>query len=718
MSAESHHSQDWYRVADSRPRLRGDVVVARHLYLGRPWHVLAGRTGTKVHRLTPAAWAIAGRLDGSLLVEDLWQELTETLGEEAPTQDEVVQLLIQLHGSDLLDNAETPLLAEALERRDRDRGMIWKKLFLNPLSVTLPLIDPDRGLAWLARRLAPLPPVLWWSAGLVLLLWAGWQLPLHWPALTARGLEGFLDLQNLALLALIYPVVKGVHELAHGLATRARGGEVHQMGLMFVAFYPIPYVEASAALVFPSKWDRAAVAAAGVMAELCIAALAFLLWINVEPGALRTVLFNTMVISGLSTLLVNGNPLLKFDGYHVLCDVAELPNLAGRGNSWWGEMLRTRVLGTRERPRARMMATGWERPWFLFYPPAAFVYRVGISLSIALFVAQTYRLLGILLAIWSLALSLVWPALKTAHKALTDGRIRAAGGRAAVRAAVAALVLAGLVFVLPLPHRAVVDGVTWLPEEAVLRSPEAARIGAVHLGDGQPVTPGTVLFTLDQPELPARQAMAAARLARVRADLAAARVTDRSRAAELTATLAQAEAELHDADRRLAGLSVVAALPGRFALAAPDDQPGRHVERGAVLGHVLVAADPVVRLALPQDLAALLQDELAEIEIRFADDIATIHPARLLRSVPAGADQLPSAVLSLDGGGPWATLPDDGSGALRAVVRLYQVDLALVDGARPAWGMRAHVRLTFAPKPLALRVARALREVFLNVLAV
>lgn len=718
MSAETHSSQDWYRVAETRPRLRRDVVVARHLYLGRPWHVLADRTGTRVHRLTPAAWQIAGRLDGSQTVATLWEEAAALLGEDAPTQDEVVGLLTQLHQSDLLDNAELPLLDDLLHRRDRERGAIWKKLFLNPLSVTLPLIDPDRFLARLCRLLQPLPPGLWWLAGALLVGAALWQLPLHWTALTDRGLEGFLDLQNLALLALVYPAVKAVHELAHGLATRRRGGEVHEMGLMFVAFFPIPYVEASASLAFPSKWDRAAVAAAGVAAELCIAAVAFLLWIQVEPGALRTVLFNTMVISGFSTLAVNGNPLLKFDGYHVLCDLAELPNLAKRGNSWWGQMLRIHLLGTRERARTRTPVTGWERLWFLFYPPAAFVYRIAISLSIALFVAGTYRLVGILLAIWSLILSLVWPAVKTAHGALTDGRIRAAGGRAIAGAAFAVVALSVLLFAVPLPHRAVVQGVTWLPDDAVLRSPQPGRVQAILAANGQAVAPGTPLITLDLPELVARQAVATARLQKARAEYEAARVTDRPRAAELAAALRRTEEEERDARRRVGELSLSSPLEGRFALTGnAADLRGRHVERGAVIGHVLPGGAATIRVPLPQDLAALTQTELRGAEVRLADRPTEVLSAHLLRSVPSGDDSLPSPVLSLEGGGPWATLPSAGDGVLRSATRLYQIDIGLQDGVHPAWGMRAFVRLTFAPKPLGIRAARALREVFLNALA-
>lgn len=712
--SDTHSSPDWYRISAARPRLRRDVRVIRHLYLGQPWYVLSDRTGTKVHRLTPAAQEIAGRLDGQRSVEEIWQTVSDQLGQDAPTQDEIVRLLSQLHQSDLLDNAETPLLADLLERRDKDRNQIWKKLLLNPLSVTLPLVDPDRFLRGLAALMGMVPRTFWWLAGLAVMAGALALLPLHWAGLRERGLEGFLDLENLGLIALIYPAVKACHEIGHGIAVRARGGEVHEMGLMFIAFYPIPYVEASASLVFASKWDRAAVAAAGVIVELVIAGLAFFLWIGAEPGILRTILFNTMVISGLSTLAINGNPLLKFDGYHVLCDVIEIPNMAKRGNDWWGEMARVHLLGTGERARTRMQVTGWERLWFIFYPPAAFAYRISISLTIALFVATSYRLVGVLLAIWSLTLMLVWPIVKTAHRALTDQRIRQAGRRAAVGAGATALALLVLVFLVPLPHYAVVQGVTWLPEEAILRAPQSGRITAVAMQEGAHVAQGAVLMRLASPELEAEARIRAARLDKAQAQYAAARAEGQAAAAQYREPLREARIAHSDALARLAELDLRAGLSGRIDLPGTTAPEGRFLTRGTVIGHVLPDAPPVIRVAVPQDLVDLIRRELRGVDLRFADMSGVSHPAQILRDVPAGADLLPSAVLSIDGGGPFATIPTQ-DGSLRSATRLFQLDLGLTDGAAPpAYGMRAYVRLRFAPKPLAFRVARSVRALFLS----
>ena len=108
--------------------------------------------------------------------------------------------------------------------------------------------------------------------------------------------------------------------MGHGLATRVRGGEVHEMGIMLLVFFPIPYVEASSASAFVKKTDRMLVGAAGMLTELFIAALAFYLWLLLEPGFARSLAYNVIVLASVTTLLFNANPLLRYDGYYILAD--------------------------------------------------------------------------------------------------------------------------------------------------------------------------------------------------------------------------------------------------------------------------------------------------------------------------------------------------------------------------------------------------------------
>jgi putative peptide zinc metalloprotease protein len=206
----------------------------------------------------------------------------------------------------------------------------------SPMSLRIPLVDPD---AFLTRTVGYFRPLFGTSG---LLLWLALVLPAvvlageHWAELTGNIADRVFATENLLLLSLCYPLVKIVHELGHGYAAKLNGREVREMGVMFLLFYPVPYVDASAANALRDKKQRALIGAAGMVSELAVAALATYAWVLLEPGLARAIAFNVMLIAGVSTLLVNGNPLLRFDGYYILADLIEVPNLGARANKYWG----------------------------------------------------------------------------------------------------------------------------------------------------------------------------------------------------------------------------------------------------------------------------------------------------------------------------------------------------------------------------------------------
>src|SRR4030095_8480768 len=135
----------------------------------------------------------------------------------------------------------------------------------------------------------------------------------HWSELANSAPERILALDNLVLLWIVFPIVKLAAELGHAYATKLQGGEVHELGVMLLVLSPIPYVDSSAANRMRSKWRRALVGLAGVTVEIFLAALALYVWLAVEPGLVRAAAFDVMVVAGVSTLLFNLNPLLRYD---------------------------------------------------------------------------------------------------------------------------------------------------------------------------------------------------------------------------------------------------------------------------------------------------------------------------------------------------------------------------------------------------------------------
>jgi putative peptide zinc metalloprotease protein len=166
---------------------------------------------------------------------------------------------------------------------------------------------------------------------------------LNWSTLSENVVDRALAPQNLLLLWFVYPLVKAIHELGHAYATKIYGGEVHEIGVMFLVFVPVPYVDASASSSFPDKRQRMAVGAIGIGVEMLLAAVAVFVFAHATIGLVHAIAYNVILIGGVSTILFNGNPLLRFDGYYVLSDLLDVPNLGPRANAYVGYLAQRRL---------------------------------------------------------------------------------------------------------------------------------------------------------------------------------------------------------------------------------------------------------------------------------------------------------------------------------------------------------------------------------------
>jgi putative peptide zinc metalloprotease protein len=714
LTAQAFHSPSWYRLAALRPMLKREAQVRRHRFRGAVWHVVRDPASGRFHRLTPAAYQLLGLLDGRRTMDQVWDAVVSQMGEEAPGQEEVIGLLSQLHASDLLLCEVTPDSAELFERyaqNDRSRRPpFWK----NPFSIRIPLWDPDHAV----QRLLPwLRPLFGWTGAIAYLavVIAGMVLAgLHWPELTANIGDRVLAADNLLVLGLTFPLVKFLHEMGHAIATRAGGGEVHEMGVMFLVFMPVPYVDASAASGFRSKWQRALVGAAGMLVEVFIAALAMFAWVMAEPGLVRAIAFNVMLIAGVSTVVFNANPLLRFDGYYIFSDLVEIPNLSTRGTRHWRWLA--------ERYLFRMpnveppAATPGERRWFTVYTPAALAYRISVSVAIMLYFASQWFFIGVVLAVWGTAAMLVWPLVKAGDYLLQLPRAGRTRRRALTVTGVTLAVLAILLCVVPAPARLLAQGVVWLPDEAQVRAGADGFIRTVLAAPGTSVKPGTPLLESREPAVETELRVAEARVAELQARLELQRFDDRVAAEVTRQELAFEQARADRALERLGQLVVASRAAGTFVLDQATDLPGRYLRKGELVGYVVPGSGParkLVRVVVTQDDIDLVRNRLRGVQARAAGHVDRVMPARVVREVPAARDHLPSNVLSSEGGGTIAADPREPHSG-KTLATTFQFDLELPEDAPPlGFGTRVHVRFDLQPEPLAQQAFRRLRQLFL-----
>jgi putative peptide zinc metalloprotease protein len=506
--------------------------------------------------------------------------------------------------------------------------------------------------------------------------------------------------------------LKALHELGHAFAVKHHGGEVHEMGILFLVFVPLPYVDASAAAAFADKWKRVAVGAAGIGVELVASALALFVWLAVEPGALRSLAHAVLWVGGASTLLFNGNPLLRFDGYYVLSDWIEIPNLRARSTRYLAYAVERYVFGL-EKVRDPVTAPG-ERFWFVSWGLAAGVYRVGVVFAIALFVAERYLLVGVLLAALALATQLVLPLLRQALFVLRSPRLGGQRPRALTASALALAALLAAALLLPLPLSTRAQGVVWPPEGTHVRAGADGFVEELLVAPGARVATGQPLLRTRDAAVEAELAVGEARLREVRARYRAARGGDRVAAQNLRDELEAAESARDRARER--AVAAVVRSPGEGRFVAPDagDLLGRFVEQGELLGYVVGPSISTARVVIPQDSASLVQQRTRRVELRHSRRPGRIVTARVAREVPAATDLLPSAALGSLGGGPFAVDPGDARG-LRTTRSVFQLELELPASAAVAEiGGRVHVRFDHGAEPIAWRGIRAVRRLLLS----
>jgi putative peptide zinc metalloprotease protein len=716
MSVDTLISPYWYRVADLHPRVRPHVSVQMQTTRGQAWYVLFNQSTGRHHRVNAHAYELVGRMDGRCTVDQVWQLLIEQLGDEAPSQHDVIRILGQMTEAGLIQAEVLPDVRELL-LADEKRLQREQRSRLNPLSFRLGLFNPSS----LLERVAPLGRVMWapWAQALWLVVVAAalWGLVVNWREAVTFGQLYFLSPGFLAAAWVIYPIMKGLHELGHALALRRYGCEVPEVGVNFFAFVPMPYVDASASNRLVNRWQRAHISVAGIWIELALAATAMLLWLVVEDGWLRQVLFVVMSLGGLSTLLFNGNPLMRLDGYYALCDGLDLPNLAvrsGRAHArWWRRAgLHLLKLKPDEDDTGAMATDALERWALLLHAPASWLYRLGVTWLIVSWAADKASWLGVAVmawALWSLCLS---PSTNWLKSLTSRHDFSKARGRAVVVTLAGAGLITVLGGVVPLPSSLVAQGIVWLPDDAQVRASSDGEVDGLLVRPDQRVAQGEALLTLASPSMESERVVLLTQIERSESEYHAALGQDALKMQNAQESLNRDRAALKALEAELSKHVLRAGMAGRFVLSRGEDLDGHQVNRGQLLAYVLSDGASMVRAVVPQRDIEAVRHRMKSVTVMLDEQPGVQWAAHWLREVPAAADRLPHPSMGDRSGGRVPTDPEDKEG-LRPQEPSYVIDVALT-GTLPRTGGLARVRIDLEPQTLWATLSQRARQLLLR----
>ncbi|MBN2181274.1 MAG: efflux RND transporter periplasmic adaptor subunit [Sedimentisphaerales bacterium] len=717
--------ESWFRVAQLRPRLLSSVQVYRQHFRGQMWYVLENPSSNEFSRVSSDAYHFIGLLDGRKTVAEVWRICNERYGDYAPTQPEVIQLLGNLYCSNLL-YAELAPDAESLFNRYHTR--IKRRIqgfFSNLLFIHIPLIDPDH---FLSRWVGLFGLIFSWFG---LLLWlvvisAG----LYFIVGNIKELffqsTDILNPDNFIFLYLSMVIIKIFHEFGHAFACKrfgrlnGSGGEVHVIGIMFLVFVPLPYVDASSAWAFRKKWHRVVVGLSGVMIELFCAAVAAIIWVNTSTGTLHIISYNIIFLASVSTLIFNGNPLLRFDAYYVLSDLIEIPNLSQRSKNYIYYLVKKYCWKLKS--AYNPAHSSGEKIWFLFYGIASTAYRVFICIRILLFLNDRLpEELFVLVPIFAGSAVIAWivvPIGKFIRYLATSGELARSRG-VAVSSTLAAMALIVIsVGILKVPEYFRIEGIVEPLNMAVVYA-ESDGFVSDFLLSNQTVSPdGESLITASNPELEAEKKGLLAELRGFQAKRRIAQTRDMAEVQMLDEQIEALNEKIARIDYELAALDIKASLEGTWISPDIDKARGLYLSRGQMIGLVADLDNVFVRAAAGQELAAMLINHTGNfaetnVEIRVKGRPDVTLSGQIEQILPAGKEQLPYQAMGYAVGGSIPTLIDDPKG-LHAAERFFEVRIKphfdKPDQLRS--GQRVVARIQMPDRPLLFQWWSDIRQLF------
>ena len=707
-----------------RARLRGSTQVSRQFYRDERWYVVRDPAGNQYHRLSSAAYRFVGLLDGSRTVGEAWDLVGGQLADDAPTQPEVIQILSQLHAANLLDANITPDAGVLLRRHKQMQKRQLQGRLMNVLFPRIPLWDPDRFLkTWMPVMrvfISKFGMLLW----LVTVISAIAALVPHWQELkvaAAHAIDFKSNAANYIWLFFTFCGIKLIHELGHGFTCRRFGGEVHELGIMFLVFVPAPYVDASSAWALPNKWRRILVGAGGMIFELFVASILAFIWINTRNGnypMVAQICYNAMLIASVSTVIFNANPLLRYDGYYILSDLLEIPNLQQKAKDYALGLIKRHVFGVKN---PLPLPPVGQRIWLFFYAIASSIYRVIVGVTIILVVTNQVPVLGVLMALGGVVTWLVVPVGKILYYLLLDPELHRKRFRAGAFVGAVAAAIVVLVGIIKFPAHFDATGMAEedADQKAILNASQAGFVTDVLVKPGQLVSKGAPLLKLRDDQLVANLKGKQAELAETEATLDSDRAARPKMIDYDQKHLNHLSQEIQVIQRQQKDLTVTAPLDGQVSAADLDELKGKYVHDGEPLG-ITVAKDNVIYIyaLLDQKDAALpFAEAPGNVEVRFSGARGTVvkndaqHPDRvkIIRWEPGATTDSRSSSLTTAAGEEGIPDPNDKTGRKLAVAA-FPVVVAVQNDGHYQPGQRAYLRFNMEKRPLMWQWMRRFRQ--------
>ncbi len=657
-------------LVQRRPELRASLQQSD----GTPFFVVEDPVTGRFYRIGYHEWRFACCLDGKTRIDQAYRQFVrQRSGPSASVPDlppeRIEPLCRWLFQNGLVCQVDKPSIDPRSSNMERT---LRRSARLNPFFIKVPLVRPDRFLTMLA-------PWFRWA-----MTW--WSLVL-WTVLCGAGLHAvyadmprfletariFLSPNTWVYLWATWLLLKLFHETSHGIFCKLYGGYVSDGGVAFILFSPVAFVDVTSAWRFRSRWHRVVTSAAGMYAEFAIAAVAALVWRRTDSEIVSYVCHAVIMAASVTTVLFNGNPLMRFDGYYMLSDALDLPNLYVDGRLYAQSLGSRLFLG---RSIAVRLPSGWRGLFVRGYGVAAAVWRVIVGVSMVIGAGALFHGAGLVIAAFGVIAWWGIPLLKLGRTMMgTSSRQSAARRRFCITVATVCVLLIG-VGLAPWPGGMRVPAVVRYEPLKNLRAEVAGFVVSVHIKTGQPVAAGDLLVRLRNDDLRVESEQVDRELAQ--AEIRAQTLKRRREIGQYQGRLEQIKAlkerQQHLRDQ-LARLEIRSPIDGHVVSNGVDSLVGLYVDVGRPILRVASESNKEIHVAIPEAFVESFVESIGQTpRVAIRGETRSKRFGELLKVEPQATVRLRHPALGANNGGPLAVeavdTDADGNGGEQESVRL------------------------------------------------
>ena len=702
-------SDSWHIVSDLKVSLLHNVTVQKQYFRGEKWYVIKDAFNNKFFRIKPEAYQFVMRLTTLKSVEEIWEAYLLAYPDVAPTQEEVVTLLSQLHINNLLYFKNNPHNDDIFERHLEQKQKIFQGKLTNFLFIKVPIFDPEVFL----RSVQPLTNVIFSLKGFILWLVVvvyGVKIVIENSSSVVQQAQGILAPGNFIFLYMALFLLKVLHEFGHAMMCKKFGGPVHTIGIMFLVFTPLPYMDASSSWSFRNKWHRTLVGSAGMIIELFIAAIAAVVWANTGEGLIHSMSFNLMVIGSVSSLLFNANPLLKFDAYYMLSDMLEIPNLYQRSKEQVYYFAEKYIFDVEESHAPSN--SDKEAFWLVFYAITSAFYRLLVSIAIAVFVADQMLIVGIFVALMSFYVWVIKPSYSFIVYLFSSPNLNKNRYRAVSISSMVFFVLILLIYMIPISHNINAPGIIYAKNFTTVYTPNEGYLETLHKKSGDSVEKGDLVVTMRSHELDLDINLIQGKLKETLA-LELKAQNDIADLKPLKARIKLLHKKLSWYNQQKKSLMIYAQISGRWV--APQ-LPSLHkslLKNRIALGSIVPQeAFKFIAVVSQEKAFDLFRERQLKGNVKL-DGVAqkTIELTNI-QVIPYEKHQLPSAALGWVGGGDIQVAQDDASGT-KSIEAFFEIRADITKGEnnpKLLHDRTGHLRIVLPDVPLGEQMVKYFQQ--------